>query len=411
MKPVVMAFRKLHAERAARSGTHLRLPAAAQDDASPRTQLPEPTPTPTPTPPPVPAAKPAIAVPPPPPPPSPPPPAKPTPAATAAASAPIMKAAPVIGAPAAIPAPRPPPSTAITRLPPASPPAAPARPATAPPAPPRPVPVAKLVSTPDKDKVRPLVAIDEQALLAAGLLPPAPQQRRMAAEYRQIKRPLLARIQGRNVARVANGHLIMVSSALPGEGKTFTSINLAMSMALEKDLSVLLIDADVTKPHVSSLFGIERQRGLLDVLQDPSIALRDVVLPTSIPRLSLMSAGRKNDDATELLASGGMDRLIDGIARQFPDTVVIFDASPLLLTIEPRVLAQVVGQIVLVVRAGVTSHAEVSDAIATVGQNRNIGLVLNQCEKPSAHGYYYGYAAAEAGQDAVPQADPAAPSQ
>ena len=268
------------------------------------------------------------------------------------------------------------------------------------------MPVARLVNAPDMDRLQPLVVIDEQALLAAGLLPPPPQQRRMAAEYRQIKRPLLARIQGRNVARVANGHLIMVSSALPGEGKTFTSINLALSMALEKDLTVLLIDADVTKPHVSSLFGIDRQRGLLDVLQDPAIALRDVVLPTSIPHLSLMSAGRKNDDASELLASGGMDRLIDGIARQFPDTVVIFDASPLLLTIEPRVLAQVVGQIVLVVRSGHTSHAEVSDAVAAVGQNRHIGLVLNQCERPSAHGYYYGYAAAEAGQEADASAPP-----
>jgi receptor protein-tyrosine kinase len=98
-----------------------------------------------------------------------------------------------------------------------------------------------------------------------------------------------------------------------------------------------------------------------------------------------------------------MDRFIEAIGREYPDTVVIFDASPLLLTIEPRVLAQVVGQIVLVVRAGVTSHAEVNDAIATVGQKHNIGLVLNQCEKASAHGYYYGYAAAEAGTDAAPE--------
>lgn len=267
---------------------------------------------------------------------------------------------------------------------------------------PRPVPVGRLVSAAGGNQRCPSVAIDEQALLASGLLPPPQQQRRMAAEYRQIKRPLLARMLGRHVARVPNGHLIMVSSALPGEGKTFTSINLAFSMALEKDLSVLLIDADVTKPHVSSLFGIERQRGLLDVLQDPSLALQDVVLPTSIPRLSLMSAGRNDDDATELLASAGMDRFVEAIGRQYPDTVVIFDASPLLLTIEPRVLAQVVGQIVLVVRAGVTSFVEVSDAIDTIGQKHTIGLVLNQCEKPSPHGYYYGYAEAETGAETKP---------
>lgn len=275
---------------------------------------------------------------------------------------------------------------------------------------PRPASVARLVSAPDQNSARPLVAIDERALVAGGLLPPPQQQRRMAAEYRQIKRPLLARMQGRNVARVPNGHLVMVSSALPGEGKTFTSINLAFSMALEKDLSVLLVDADVTKPHVSSLFGIERQPGLLDVLQDPSVTLRDVVLPTSIPRLSLMSAGRNDDDATELLASAGMDRLVEAIGREYPDTVVIFDASPLLLTIEPRVLAQVVGQIVLVVRAGVTSHAEVSDAIAAIGHRQNIGLVLNQCEKPSPHGYYYGYAAAEAGSEVASRSAAAPPA-
>ena len=273
-----------------------------------------------------------------------------------------------------------------------------ARPAPAPvPLQSRPAPVARLVPPPSPEFTQPQVLIDEQALMAAGLLPPLPQQRRMSAEYRQIKRPLLARMLGRGVTRVANGHLIMVSSALPGEGKTFTSINLAMSLALEKDLSVLLVDADVTKPHVSALFGIEKQPGLLDILQDPALTLPDVVLPTSIPRLCLMSAGHKNDDATELLASAGMDRLLEALTAQYPNTIVLFDASPLLLTIEPRVLAQVVGQIVLVVRAGVTSHAEVHEAIATVGQKHHIGLVLNQCEKANQHGYYYGYAATEGG--------------
>lgn len=298
-----------------------------------------------------------------------------------ASSAPSSPSRP--GAPAPAPAPTP-----VTK-------AAPARPAVA--LQPRPAPVARLVPATESTAARTQVVIDEPALFAAGLLPPPAQQRRMSAEYRQIKRPLLARMQGRGVARLANGHLIMVTSALPGEGKTFTSINLAMSLALEKDLSVLLVDADVTKPHVSTLFGIDKHPGLLDILQDPAMSLQDVVLPTSVPRLSLMSAGRKNEDATELLASAGMDRLLEAIARQYPDTVVLFDASPLLLTIEPRVLAQVVGQIVLVVRAGVTSHAEVHEAIATVGQKHNIGLVLNQCEKASQHGYYYGYAASESG--------------
>jgi protein-tyrosine kinase len=235
------------------------------------------------------------------------------------------------------------------------------------------------------------VHIDRAALRTETILPPEHQERQLADQYRQIKRPIIANALGRGESQVPGGHLIMIASALPGEGKTFTSINLALSMAMEKDISVLLVDADVAKPRVSAIFGLSQERGLLDLLRDENLAVDSVVLPTDVPRLSILPAGKHSDMATELLASERMQQIAEFLGTSDPDRIVLFDSPPLLLTSESRVLATVVGQITLVVRAGSTPQQAVLDALDLLGEGKPIGLVLNQCDEQTRTGYYQYY--------------------
>lgn len=236
-----------------------------------------------------------------------------------------------------------------------------------------------------------LIRIDRHALRSEGLLPPEHQERALADEYRQIKRPLIAQAFGRGREKAPNGQLIMMASAMPGEGKTFTSINLALSIALEKDVSVLLVDADVAKPHVSQTFGVADEPGLLDLLRDEALGLESSIVPTDVPGLCILPAGRRSDTATEFLASQRMGQIAQNIASQDESRIVLIDSSPLLLTSESRALAQSVGHVVIVVRAGFTPQQAVLDAIAHLGEEKAISLILNQSVLPSTSSYYYGY--------------------
>jgi protein-tyrosine kinase len=253
-----------------------------------------------------------------------------------------------------------------------------------------PVVTAPAVAPATPQRVRKAIAVRRNVLRTAGLLAPEHQEREIADQYRQIKRPLLAAITGRGGEKREDGHLIMVASALPGEGKTFTSVNLAMSMAMEKDINVLLVDADTPKPHITHIFGLEKQPGLLDALADPALDVEGLVVDTDLPRLSLLSVGTHMEGATELLASSHMQRVVARMASADSRRVVIFDSPPLLLTQESRVLAEAAGQIVLVVRAGETLQKAVADAISHLNPEKAIGLVLNQSDATPSDGYYYG---------------------
>jgi receptor protein-tyrosine kinase len=274
--------------------------------------------------------------------------------------------------------------------------------AASPPAAPAPVsvPVPVPVAAPARDPATLAVAatrrsgkvvhVDRDALRALELLPAPTEERLLAHEYRQIKRPLLANAFGRGGPQIPKGRVIMVASALPGDGKTFTAINLALSMAREKDLRVLLVDGDVAKPHVSSIFGVVGEAGLLDVLRDESLAVESVVVPTDVDGLEILPAGRASETATELLASSRMETVVSQLTAAVPNRIVLFDSPPLLLTSESRVLCAVAGQAILVISAGATPQQAVYDAIAHMGEGRYIGLVLNQCEQKS-QGEYYRY--------------------
>ncbi|MFO7305179.1 MAG: XrtA-associated tyrosine autokinase [Gammaproteobacteria bacterium] len=245
-----------------------------------------------------------------------------------------------------------------------------------------------------------VVHIDREALRAARVLPPPQEERALAHEYRHIKRPLIARALGRmGGTPIPNGHLIMVASALPGDGKTFTCINLAFSMALEKDLSVLLIDGDVAKPQISELLDLRSEPGLLDVLRDDSLDVESVILSTDVPRLSVLPAGQQTDVATELLASARMEAVLRQITARDPNRIVLLDSPPLLATSESRVLASIAGQIVLVVRANQTPQQAVVDALDLIEEGKSIGLVLNQATENVRKGYYDYYGQSASNQD------------
>ena len=267
-----------------------------------------------------------------------------------------------------------------------------ARPAPAPqPTATQAAPVVSAVPTLEPLRPTRVVHIDRDALRHAELLPPASQERQLAGEYRQIKRPLIANALGRGVAKVPAGHRIMIGSAMPGDGKTFTSINLALSFALEKDLSVVLVDADVAKAHLSRTFGVHHELGLMDLLRDETLDVESVILPTDVPGLSVLPAGKAIETANELLASARMEQIADQITVRYPNRIVLFDSPPLLITTEAMTLSAVVGQIVMVVRAGVTPQSAVLDAIELLGEGKSIGLVLNQTDEQLRPGYYYQY--------------------
>jgi protein-tyrosine kinase len=236
-----------------------------------------------------------------------------------------------------------------------------------------------------------VVHVNRDQMRAAGVFPQPAEERRIVQQFRQIKRPLVAGALGRGGPQLPNGHLIMMASALPGDGKTFTSVNLALSLALETDVSVVLVDADVAKPHITRIFGVGDEPGLLDVLRDESLDAESVVLSTDVPNLSIVPAGRPSETATELLASARMQAVAARLGSADATRIVVFDSPPLLLTTESRALSGAVGQIVLVVGAGSTPQKAVFDALDILGEGKQIGLVLNQCDENAHDGYYEYY--------------------
>jgi protein-tyrosine kinase len=234
------------------------------------------------------------------------------------------------------------------------------------------------------------IHVDRAGLRAGGFIAPEDQERQIADQFRQIKRPLITNASGRGAKKIPNGHLIMTASALPNEGKTFTSINLALSLAAEKDITVLLVDADVAKRHISRIFGVEKEPGLLDALQDDTLDLESLIIPTDIPGLNLLPAGNRTSIATELLSSAHMESTFARLGAHSPNRIVLLDSPPLLLTSESRALAAIAGQVVVVVNARTTPQRAVLDAVSYIPADKSVGFILNQCNVQASEGYYYG---------------------
>jgi protein-tyrosine kinase len=240
------------------------------------------------------------------------------------------------------------------------------------------------------------IEIDLDALSAAGIVSPNAPRSQIADQFRVIKRPLIQNAMGKGASIIANGNLIMVTSALPGEGKSFTAINLALSIATELDNTVMLVDADVARPSVMRVLGLPSGPGLLDLVLDESKDMSSILLRTNIEKLTILPSGTPHARATELLASDAMIRLLDDMAKRYADRIIVFDSPPLLLTTEARVLASHMGQIVVVVEAGRTLQSEVQQALATIDACPVKLMLLNQAKAAfigsgASYGYGYGY--------------------
>ena len=249
--------------------------------------------------------------------------------------------------------------------------------------------VAVNTNTNAPDTVRILDRLREKDMLVPGSsLGPE-----IRGEYRRIKRPLLSNAFGKSSELVDDGNLILVTSSVPGEGKSYTALNLALAIAQERDHTVLLIDADVTKQGVSRMLGIERRRpDLTDLLTSEDLSVGKAMLRTDVPGLVLLPAGKPHEYITEMVASQRMSRLVNELANRYSDRVIIFDGPPLLSTPEAPILASLVGQVVFVIEAGKTPHAIVEDALGMLPKEKAIGLVLNKSESISNRGgYYYNY--------------------
>ncbi|HEB78010.1 MAG TPA: tyrosine-protein kinase family protein [Methylothermaceae bacterium] len=244
---------------------------------------------------------------------------------------------------------------------------------------------------------KPHIRVDVDRLKELGMLAPDAAHGQLAEEFRIIKRPILANAFGQGAQEIQNANLILVTSSLPGEGKTFTAVNLALSIAAERDKTVLLVDADVVKPTTSKLMGVGDRAGLIDILER-KVTMQDVLLRTDIPskdtpKLTVLPAGRRHPHATELLASEEMQRLAQDMSRRYPDRVIVFDSPPLLATTQASVLATHVGQVLLVVEAEATPQYIVKEAVDMLAGCQTVGCVLNKTNQGFGLGYYayYGY--------------------
>lgn len=297
---------------------------------------------------------------------------------------------PVEAAPAArsIPAPEPTPALENVggggRLPP---------PPTAPATPELPAPDAPDRALPAPDIVYRTAKVNRADLIDQGFVMPDAAITALAEEFRIVKRTLLLNAIGPTA--LPNGRRILICSAQANEGKTFCAVNLALSMANERDIEVLLIDGDFAKPTVLSTLGIEGPVGLMDALADPDIDVETLVIKTDVGNLSVLPSGKYTNEATELIAADRTRQIIERLSTK-RNRIIIFDSPPALAASPASVLAYHVGQVLLVVRADKTGEAELRDAVLLLGGCEEIQLLLNGARfAPNARrfGSYYGYEA------------------
>ncbi|MBB5687396.1 AAA family ATPase [Sphingobium boeckii] len=236
--------------------------------------------------------------------------------------------------------------------------------------------------------------IDREALAEAGFIVPDAPVSALSEEFRIAKRQLLIAARGDAAGPLPKGRMILVCSAQPNEGKTFCAINLALSIAAEKDVDVLLVDGDFAKPEIPAILGLETGPGLMDALADPALDVERCVIRTDIPGLSVLPAGRQTHNDTEQLASAHTQAVLESLLAHDPARIVIIDSPPALAASPASVLALHAGQVLMVVRADQTSESDLRDAIGLLSGCETIQLLLNGVQMAAGgrrFGAYYGY--------------------
>ena len=222
-----------------------------------------------------------------------------------------------------------------------------------------------------------VAAIDRRKLAEAGFLVPEEAVTGLAEEFRLVKRRLLTGVEARSSLPEEKRRSILICSGQPDEGKSFCAVNLALSLAGEREVDVLLVDGDFSKPEALSMLGLEGGPGLVDALADPTVDVENFVIRTDIPGLSVLPAGRKANNVPELLASDRtrdvFERLVAGDGRR----IILIDSPPALMASPATVLAGLVGQVVVVVRADRTIEADLRETIGLLSACDDIALLLN----------------------------------
>jgi exopolysaccharide/PEP-CTERM locus tyrosine autokinase len=265
----------------------------------------------------------------------------------------------------------------------------PAAEAPTPPPAPKPARVKRQVALPAR-----YGTVDRAALREGEFILPDAPTTALAEEFRIIKRQLLLRSAESASTEPRRRQTILVCSAQPDEGKTFCALNLALSLATEKDLEVLLVDGDFNKPEILSLLGLENGPGFIDAIADPAAEVNDFVVRTDIDGLSVLPAGRQTNNITELLASERTREVLDALTGPHPRRIVVFDSPPALMASPASVLATHVGQVMVVVRADQTHEADLKEAVGLLSGCDTLSLLLNGAGFAATgrrFGSYYGY--------------------
>jgi exopolysaccharide/PEP-CTERM locus tyrosine autokinase len=248
-----------------------------------------------------------------------------------------------------------------------------------------------------------IVHVDEGRLRDEGRLASVEMTRQIEEEMRRIKWPVLNAIEGREGSQAARNNVVLVTSAVPGEGKTFTSLNLALSIVRDRESRVVLVDGDVARPGLTPALGLEGRPGLNDVLDDTNLDVSSVTYQTDVPGLFFVPSGRWHQQSPEFFSGSHMAKLIDELSRRVGNGVIIFDSPPLLATNDAQALTRYAGQVLLVVRSDDTEQQAVLDALALVDKSALVHAVLNRVSPSMISRYYgqfyygYGYGAEHAG--------------
>lgn len=244
------------------------------------------------------------------------------------------------------------------------------------------------------DSKKETLTLNGDSLTARGFIYGTGSAHHIQEEFRHIKRKLLNNAFGPAAKTLKHSNLIMVTSSNANEGKTFISINLALSIALEQEKTVLLVDADVLRPSIHRELEFESKQGLLEYLLDDVTSLSNVIYNTNVANLKIIPAGKPHHLTNELLASTKMATLAQELAQRYPDRIVIFDCPPILGVTETPVLSSLVGQALVVVEESKTKLEDVKKAVSQLHEDIAIGFVMNKTvrSKKDEYGYYgYGY--------------------
>lgn len=241
--------------------------------------------------------------------------------------------------------------------------------------------------------------VAEEAFTRAGMLDWSNTRDRTAEEFRVAQVQILRTAFAPENAG-AGTNLVMITSARPGEGKSFSSLNLATSIARQRDREVVLVDVDAKQDSIGSLLGLSNMPGILDLASEPGADAEQFLVKTCFPKLSILPIGPQIERSAELFATRAMARLIRELGRRYADRVVILDAPPCLSSSDPSTMAPIVGQIVMVVEAGRTQRPEIESSLDLIQACPRITLLLNKVQLSTKHsfgsytakyGYGYGY--------------------